>query len=126
VPINAVPTIHTVAVIVVFAIIYLLMVLRRTLRGQFDLYDLFMLSMVAIVPLLFVAFPSLANFVSQVTGVVFPFIIMFATLFIVVFVFMHRVTARLHKLERLNQALLQELSLLSLDYDRMRRSGSEA
>lgn len=115
--VDAGPTTHTVIIIIVFSIVYLLIVLRRTLRGEFDLYDLIMLSMVAIVPFIFVVFPSLASYVSQVTGVVFPFIIMFATLFLVVFIFMHRMTARLHKLERQNCALLQELSLLSLDLD---------
>jgi hypothetical protein len=119
--INAVPTMHTVIVMVVFSIVYLLIVLRRTLHGEFDLYDLIMLSMVAIVPLVFISFPGLAGYVSRVTGVVFPFIIMFATLFLVVFIFMHRVTARLHKLERQNCALLQEFSLLSLDLDQAQR-----
>ena len=123
---NSVPTMHTVVVIVVFSIVYLLIVLRRTLRGEFDLYDLIMLSMVAIVPFIFVVFPSLANYASRVTGVVFPFIIMFATLFLVVFVFMHRVTARLHKLERQNCTLLQELSLLSLDLDQAQRTRADA
>ncbi len=80
-----------------------------------------MLSMVAIVPLIFVVFPGLAEFVSRLTGVAFPFIIMFATLFLVVFVFMHRMTARLHRLERQNSTLLQELSLLALDLDQTNR-----
>lgn len=118
---NVIPTTQTVLVIVAFSIIYLLVVLRRTIHGEFDLYDLIMLSMVAIVPLVFVVFPGLASFVSRLTGVVFPFIIMFATLFLVVFVFMHRMTARLHKLERQNTALLQELSLLTLDLDQTKR-----
>lgn len=116
------PTAQTALVIVAFALIYLFVVLRKTTNGQFDLYDLIMLSMVAIVPLLFVIFPRLAGAVSQFTGVLFPFVVMFGALFLVIFIFMHRMTARLHKLERQNCALIQELSLVCLDLEQERRS----
>jgi hypothetical protein len=112
---NALPTTETVAVISAFAFIYMLVILRKTLQGKFDLYDLLMLSMVAILPAVFSLFPRLAYFLSHVTGVVFPFVVMFGALFLVVFVFMHNITARLHKLERQNWTLIQEQSLLALE-----------
>ncbi|WP_141679119.1 DUF2304 family protein, partial [Acinetobacter baumannii] len=59
--------------------------------------------------------PRLAYFLSHVTGVVFPFVVMFGALFLVVFVVMHNITARLHKLERQNWTLIQEQSLLALE-----------
>jgi hypothetical protein len=46
---------------------------------------------------------------------VFPFVVMFGALFLVVFAFMHNMTARLHRLERQNCALIQEQSLLVLE-----------
>lgn len=113
--VNVLPSAETVAVISAFALIYMLVLLRKTLQGKFDLYDLLMLSMVAIIPAGFALFPSLAYLLSHLTGVVFPFVVMFGALFLVVFAFMHNITARLHKLERQNWALIQEQSLLAME-----------
>lgn len=112
---NVLPSNETVAVISAFALIYMLVLLRKTLQGKFDLYDFLMLSMVAIIPAGFALFPTLGYLVSHLTGVVFPFVVMFGALFLVVFAFMHNITARLHKLERQNWALIQEQSLLTLE-----------
>lgn len=111
---NILPSNETVVVISAFALIYMLVLLRKTLQGKFDLYDFLMLSMVAIIPAGFALFPKLAYIVSHLTGVVFPFVVMFGALFLVVFAFMHNITARLHKLERQNWTLIQEQSLLTL------------
>ncbi len=115
------PTLQTVVVISIFAALYLFWVFRKTIAMKLDLYDLIMLSMVAIVPLIFVMFPALAVALSGITGVAFPFVVMFGGLFLVLFVFMHRMTARLHKLERQNCALVQEVGLLHLELDEARR-----
>jgi hypothetical protein len=112
---NVLPSIETMIVITAFALIYMLVLLNKTLKGRFDLYDFLMLSMVAIIPAGFALFPNLAYLVSHLTGVVFPFVVMFGALFLVVFVFMHNMTARLHRLERQNCALIQEQSLLTLE-----------
>jgi hypothetical protein len=112
---NVLPSAETVVVISAFALIYMLVLLRKTLQGQFDLYDFLMLSMVAIIPASFALFPNLAYLVSHLTGVVFPFVVMFGALFLIVFAFMHNMTARLHRLERQNCALIQEQSLLALE-----------
>jgi hypothetical protein len=116
------PNTVTVLVISVFAFVYMLILLRRTLEGKFDLYDFLMLSMVAIIPAGFALFPKLAYLLSELSGVVFPFVLMFGVLFLVVFVFMHNITARLHKLERQNCALIQEQSLLSLELKARKKS----
>jgi hypothetical protein len=112
---NVLPSNETVVVISAFALIYMLVLLRKTLQGKFDLYDFLMLSMVAIIPAGIALFPTLGYLVSHLTGVVFPFVVMFGALFLVVFAFMHNITARLHKLERQNWALIQEQSLLTLE-----------
>jgi hypothetical protein len=121
---NVTPSAVTVAIISGFALVYMLVLLRRTLQGKFDLYDFLVLSMVAILPAGFALFPRLAYLVSHLTGVVFPFVVMFGALFLVAFVFMHNITERLHKLERQNWALLQEQSLLALELKR-KESGGE-
>lgn len=112
---NSLPSPATVVIISAFALIYMLMLLRKTLQGKFDLYDFLMLSMVAIMPAGFALFPTLAYLISHLTGVVFPFVVMFGGLFFVVFAFLHTMTARLHRLERQNCALIQELSLVALE-----------
>jgi hypothetical protein len=112
---KSLPSPETVLVISAFALIYMLVLLRKTLQGKFDLYDFLMLSTVAIIPAGFALFPTLAYLVSHLTGVVFPFVVMFGALFLVVFAFMHNMTARLHRLERQNCALIQEHSLLALE-----------
>ena len=112
---NVLPSAETVFVISAFALIYMLVQLKKTLQGKFDLYDFMMLSMVAIIPAGFALFPRLGYLVSHLTGVVFPFVVMFGALFLVVFAFMHNMTARLHRLERQNCALIQEQSLLVLE-----------
>ncbi|QAU48601.1 DUF2304 domain-containing protein [Bradyrhizobium guangzhouense] len=119
---DSLPSPATVVVISAFALVYMLMLLRKTLQGKFDLYDFLMLSMVAIVPAGFALFPTLAYLISHLTGVVFPFVVMFGGLFLVVFAFLHTMTARLHRLERQNCALIQELSLLAVEL-KTRESG---
>jgi len=121
---NVTPSAVTVAIISGFALVYMLVLLLRTLQGKFDLYDFLVLSMVAILPAGFALFPRLAYLISHLTGVVFPFVVMFGALFLVAFVFMHNITERLHKLERQNWALLQEQSLLALELKR-KESGGE-
>jgi hypothetical protein len=122
---NVTPSAETVAIISGFAFIYMLVLLRKTLQGKFDLYDFLVLSTVAILPAGFALFPRLAYLISHLTGVVFPFVVMFGALFLVVFVFMHNITERLHKLERQNWALIQEQSLLALELKARESRGSE-
>ena len=112
---NVLPSAETITVISAFALIYMLILLRKTLQGNFDLYDFLMLSMVAIIPACFALFPKLGYLIAHLTGVVFPFVVMFGALFLVVFAFMHNITQRLHKLERQNWTLIQEQSLMALE-----------
>jgi hypothetical protein len=107
-------------VVAVFALWYLLHTIRKTGRQQLDLYDLAMLSMVAIVPSAFTFFPSLAYWLASIVGVAFPFVVMFGVLFAVLFLFVHRLTVKLHLLERDNRLLIQELSLLKQVLDQSR------
>lgn len=104
--------IKTVILIALFAIGYMFFIIRKTARRQLDLYDLVMLSTVAIVPSAFVAFPQLAYWLAGITGVEFPFVVMFGILFAILFIFIHRLTVKIHRLESDSRLLIQELSLL--------------
>ncbi len=104
--------INTVILIAIFAIGYMFFIIRKTARRQLDIYDLVMLSMVAIVPITFVAFPRFAFWLAGLAGVEFPFVVMFGLLFAILFIFIHRLTVKIHRLELDSRLLVQELSLL--------------
>jgi hypothetical protein len=104
--------IKTVILVCIFAIGYMLFIIRKTAQRQLDIYDLVMLSTVAIVPVIFVIFPSAAYWLANMAGVEFPFVIMFGMLFAILFIFIHRLTIKIHRLESDTRLLIQELSLL--------------
>jgi len=104
--------IKTIALITFFASGYMFFIIRKTTRRQLDLYDMVMLSSVAFIPVAFAIFPKFANWVASITGVGFPFVVMFGILLAILFVFIHRLTVKIHRLEADSCLLLQELSLL--------------
>ena len=103
---------NTYLLIMLFAVAYLVFIARKTARQQLDLYDFVMLSMVAVIPAAFAFWPNIASWIADFAGVAFPFVIMFGYLFLILFLFVHRLTVKLHKLERDNHLLIQEVSLL--------------
>lgn len=105
-------TIQTIVIVAVFAFGYLFSTVRKTARQQLDLYDLVMLSTVAVIPIAFLLFPSFGYWLADLAGVGFPFVVMFGVLFAILFVFIHRLTVKLHRLEKYNRLLIQEVSLL--------------
>lgn len=112
---------QTAVVIIVFSVWYLFGIVRRTAKNQMDIYDLLMLSTVAIFPVFFVAFPDIAMSISQMIGIAFPFVLLFAILISILFIFIHRLTVKVHKIECDNRLLIQELSILKSQkkiYDR--------
>lgn len=106
---------NTYIVIGLFALAYLVFLARKTARQQLDLYDFVMLSTVAVVPASFVFQPGLAYWLAELAGVTFPFVIMFGALFLILFLFVYRMTAKMHRLERDNLLLIQEVSLLRME-----------
>jgi fructose-specific phosphotransferase system IIC component len=54
---------------------------------------------------------------AVITGVLFPFVVMFGILLAILFVFIHRLTVKIHRLESDSRLLLQELSLLKQTVD---------
>ena len=106
------PNIKTVFIILLFACWYLYRIAQMAGRQQLDLYDLIILSTVAIIPSAFVLFPHTAYFLTHLIGVAYPFVILFGALLAILFIFIHRLTRKLHQLESSNRILLQEISLL--------------
>ncbi len=106
------PQPETLIVIGIFLVSYILLLVRKTLQAKLDLYDLFHLSMVAVLPAAFVFFPRLAYAASDLTGVAFPFVLLYGSLFLVVFIFMHRLSVQNHRLQQRTRVLVQELGLL--------------
>lgn len=106
---------HTLFFIAFFALAYLFFIARKTARQQLDLYDFVMLSMVAVVPAIFTFWPNIAYWLASLAGVAFPFVIMFGALFLILFLFVFRLTVHMHKLENDNLLLLQEISLLRME-----------
>ncbi|MBC7456933.1 MAG: DUF2304 domain-containing protein [Bdellovibrionaceae bacterium] len=104
--------IQTIIAVLIFAVGYLLYIARATAHNKLDIYDLIILSTVAIVPTVFVLFPAVAVYLAQVLGVMFPFVIMFGALFAILFIFVYRLTTKIHLLEHDNRLLIQEVSLL--------------
>ncbi len=105
-------SIKTIILVTFFMGGYMFFIIRKTARRQLDLYDLVMLSTVAFIPGAFAIFPQFADWVAYITGVGFPFVVMFGILFAILFVFIHRLTVKIHRLESESRLLLQELSLL--------------
>ena len=108
-------SIQTIITVSLFALGYLFFTARATACNKLDIYDLIMLSTVAIVPSAFVLFPSAAEYLAHILGVLFPFVIMFGALFAILFIFVHRLTAKIHRLEHDNRLLIQEVSLLKIE-----------
>jgi hypothetical protein len=110
-------SIKTIIIVTLFASGYMFFIIRKTARDQLDLYDLVMLCAVAIIPTAFTIFPQFANLLAVITGVLFPFVVMFGILLAILFVFIHRLTVKIHRLESDSRLLLQELSLLKQTVD---------
>ena len=105
-------SIKTIILVTSFMCGYMFFIIRMTARRKLDLYDLIMLSTVAVIPGAFAIFPGFADWVADITGVGFPFVVMFGILFAILFIFIHRLTVKIHRLESESCLLLQELSLL--------------
>lgn len=103
---------ETVVIISLFSLIYLYDTFRETARQNLDFYDLIMLSTVGVLPIVFALVPSLAEVISKAVGVTFPFVVMFGALIAILFIFIHRLTRKIHRLESACRHLVQDLGIL--------------
>ena len=110
-------SIQTIFVVIFFSLGYTVVIIRKTARHQVDIYDLVMLSSVVIIPSVFLIFPDAALWFAKIAGVEFPFVVMFGLLVAILFIFVHRLTVKLHRVENDNRLLIQEISILSQSLD---------
>lgn len=108
------PKPQTTIIIVIFCLSYLALLVRKTNRSHLDVYDFFLLSSLAFLPLTFVIFPHVISSLTELFGVAFPFVIMFGLLFVMVFIFLHRLTHNSHRYRIDIYRLYQEIGLLKL------------
>ncbi|MEK7382600.1 MAG: DUF2304 domain-containing protein [Elusimicrobiota bacterium] len=111
------PTFRTMVLVASVSLGYLSFLVYRVLQGRIDFYDLLMLSTACLLPALFVFWPGFAQALGALAGVAFPFIVMFGSLILVIFIFLHRITVKMHEAERLHRLLVQEVALLRHEKD---------
>ncbi len=104
--------IETILIILSFSIWYTWHLLHKTSCLKLDMYDFSMLSSVSIIPLSFVVFPTFWQSISDILGIGFPFILLFGMMIAIIFIFIHRLTVRLHHMSHKYTLLIQEVSLL--------------
>lgn len=114
---NYTPTPQTVIFVSVFIVVYLFILIKKTIKNAIDLYDLLLLSSLAIFPGIFVFAPRFVENLAHLVGVEFPFIILFAGLFVCVFIYLYHLIIKVNKQERLNLILIQEISLLKQEFE---------
>ena len=105
-------SIQTIFVVIFFSLAYTIVIIRKTALQQVDIHDLVMLSSVVIIPSVFVGFPDVAFWFAKFAGVEFPFVVMFGMLIAILFIFVHRLTIKLHRVEKDNRLLIQEICIL--------------
>ncbi|GEM_PF-6389634 len=113
------PAGKTIAIVCLCGILYLWALMRRAISGRFDLYHISMLAVVVLLPMGFVVFPRFAHNLSQSIGVAFPFVLLFAALFVSMFLYMHRMTSELNRVIMRSRRLTQEIAILNAKIDSM-------
>lgn len=111
------PSPETLTFVLAFLVLYLFFLLKNTLRNKIDLFDLILLSTVALIPAGFVFFSDIAYKLADLIGVAFPFVLLFGSLFFLIFVCLYRLIKRINMLTYKNINLIQELSLLKNELD---------
>jgi hypothetical protein len=106
------PHIETIIIIILFSIIYLYCLFRETARQNLDIYDFIMLSTVGVFPMVFAIIPRLAEIISNFIGVKYPFVVLFGVLIALLFIFIHRLTRKIHRLENAYRNMLQDLCIM--------------
>ncbi len=107
----------TIAVICLCGLLYLWLLFKRAINGRFDLYHISMLTVVVLLPVCFVVFPRFTYRLTQSIGVAFPFVLLFAALFVSMFLYMHRITSELNRVTMRSRRLTQEIAILSSRLD---------
>lgn len=120
------PAGKTIVVICLCGMLYLWALMRRAISGRFDLYHISMLAVVVLLPMGFMIFPKFAYNLSQSIGVAFPFVLLFAALFVSMFLYMHRMTSELNRVTMRSRRLTQEIAILNAKIETMHSESDQA
>ena len=107
------PSIHTLIFVSIFLIVYLIILIKNTIRNSIDFYDFLLLSTVALIPSFFVFFPKVVVSLARIVGVEFPFLILFGSLFLIIFIYLYRLIIRINSNHNRIITIIQEFSILS-------------
>jgi hypothetical protein len=111
------PTIQTTIFLSLFLVFYLLILLKNAIINKIDLYDLFLLSAVGVIPAFFIYFPDLTSRLAVFVGVKFPFLLIFGSLFFIVFIYLIRLVIKMNHMAKMNILLTQEVGLLKQEFE---------
>lgn len=111
------PHSSTVIFVCAFLVLYMAAVTRRALRSGLDVFDWMLLSTVAVVPAFLVLLPTVANRISALIGVAFPFVVSFGFTFFIVFVYLYRLAVRTEEHDKAVVTLVQDVALLRFELE---------
>jgi hypothetical protein len=104
---------------------YVLVLARNTVRKALDVTDFVLLTSVAVVPACFAYFPTATLRLSHFIGVEFPFVVIFGSLFFILFVLVYTLIVRIEESRRRTTTLVQENGLLRMDLEALGRRLAE-
>ena len=107
-------SLKTQIIIIVFLFVYLTWLLRKAVKDKLDLYDFILLSTIGIIPCLFAIFPKVVIFISTMLGIEFPFVLLFASIHFVSFIFLYSLVRRIVQLNKKVATLTQEIAILHI------------
>ncbi|MDB2476847.1 DUF2304 domain-containing protein [Alphaproteobacteria bacterium] len=113
----------TLIIVLVSLLFFAGFLLRRISSGSLDVFDALSISLVLILPFGFLLFESVANELSLIIGVEFPFVLMFGMLFLFAFLMLMSLLMRMKSTEARIQKLAQELALERMEQDKKINKG---
>ena len=94
-----------------FAIVVIFFFLWELASLKIELSDFLFLSTLAVVPIIFGFFPGFSKKLASILGIEFPFILLFGTLILVLFLLFYRLIRKVRDIEREIKSILIEQSI---------------
>lgn len=106
------PKLTLIVFLAFFMLIYISVLVSKAIKNSIDLYDFILLSTLALIPFSFVVFPCFYDRLAVLIGIAFPFLLLFGSLLLVVFIYLYRLVIKANSEERSITKLVQEIALL--------------
>lgn len=94
-----------------FGLSFFLYLLIRSSKEKLDVADFLALSAVGLLPA-FSLSPLGSRLIIQLTGVKYPFVVLYGLLFLIINLYVYRIVRRLHQLEQRLVRLAQEIAII--------------